>query len=375
MAKAVRLADVARAAGVSQGTASNVFSRPEIVRPEVRLRVEESARRLGYAGPDPKGRLLRAGKVNAIGVVVMDDLTYFFSDPFNREFMRGVAGVCDQRGAGLALVSALDRAKAAWTINSAVVDGFIVQCIEGGDRLLELTRKRGLPFVVVDIDPGPGANSIVIDDRAGARLAAEHLLALGHRRFGILSLEIAGDGVTGPVDRTRRASAQYGATRDRLLGYQDAFAAASALPWWREQFGGYEEALAAAGIDIDDLPIIEALNDRRGAAAGAKALLDRAPEVTAVLAMSDVLALAVLDEARSRRLGVPTDLSVVGYDDVPEAAAAIPPLTTIAQPIEEKGRLAAQMIFDGGPPRREMLPVKLVVRGTTAAPRQNSPAR
>ena len=101
MAKAVKLADVARAAGVSQGTASNAFSRPEIVRPEVRQRVEECAEKLGYGGPDPKGRLLRAGKVNAIGVVVMDNLTYFFSDPFNREFMSGVAEVCDERGAGI----------------------------------------------------------------------------------------------------------------------------------------------------------------------------------------------------------------------------------------------------------------------------------
>jgi len=81
MAKAVKLADVARAAGVSQGTASNVFSRPEVVRPEVRLRVEASAKRLGYSGPDPKGRLLRGGKVNAIGVVVSEKLTDFFDDP------------------------------------------------------------------------------------------------------------------------------------------------------------------------------------------------------------------------------------------------------------------------------------------------------
>jgi DNA-binding LacI/PurR family transcriptional regulator len=355
MAKAVKLADVARAAGVSQGTASNVFSRPEIVRPEVRTRVEECARQLGYGGPDPKGRLLRAGKVNAIGVVVMDNLTYFFNDPFNREFMTGVAEVCDARGAGIALVSAVDRKVAAWSINSAVVDGFIVQCIEDGDRLLELTRRRNLPFVAVDIDPGPDASAIMIDDRAGARMAAEHLLGLGHRRVAILSLEVTSDGRTGPVDRERRQAAAYGATRDRLLGY--------------------EAALEAADIDFDGVPVIEALNDRDGAAVGAGVLLDRAPDATAVLAMSDVLALAVLNEARRRGLRVPEDLSIVGYDGVPEAAAAVPPLTTIAQPSVEKGRLAAHMIFERGPPRREVLPVKLVVRGTTAAPRQDSPSR
>jgi len=84
---------------------------------------------------------------------------------------------------------------------------------------------------------------------------------------------------------------------------------------------------------------------------------------------------AVLEEAQSRGRRVPEDLSIVGYDNVPEAATAQPPLTTIAQPILEKGRLAAHMIFERGPPRREVLPVKLVVRGTTAAPRQDSPPR
>jgi DNA-binding LacI/PurR family transcriptional regulator len=355
MAKAIKLADVARAAGVSQGTASNVFSRPEIVRPEVRRRVEESARQLGYGGPDPKGRLLRAGKVNAIGVVVMDKLTYFFSDPFNREFMRGLSEVCDARGAGIALVSAVDEASAAWNINSAVVDGFIVQCIEAGDRLIELTKRRKLPFVAVDIDAGPEASSILTDDRGGARMAAEHLLGLGHRHFGILSLEITGDGHTGRVDRLRREAAKYGATRDRLLGYEDAF--------------------NAAGIAIDEVPIIESFNDPEGAAAGAAALLDSAPGMTAVLAMSDVLALAMLSGARKRGVRVPEELSIVGFDDVPEAAAAEPPLTTIFQPILEKGRLAGRMIFDRGPPRKEVLPVKLVLRGTTAPPRQDSPRR
>jgi len=347
MKSSVKLADVARAAGVSQGTASNVFAKPELVRPEVRQRVEQAAARLGYHGPDPKGRLLRAGRVNAIGVVVMDDLGYFFNDPFNREFMRGVAEVCDQRGAGISLVSAVDRDSAAWGIDTALVDGFIIQCLEDGDRLIELARRRRLPFVAVDVNPGPDASAILIDDRAGARAAAEHLLALGHRNFGILSLEILGDGYTGPADAARRVASKYGPTRDRLEGYG--------------------EALKAAGIDFDQVPVIEVANDSMGAAAGAATLLDAAPGTTAILAMSDVLALAAVAEGRRRGLRVPADLSVVGYDDVPEAARAEPPLTTVAQPIVEKGRLAAHMIFDRGPPRQELLPVSLVLRGSTAA--------
>lgn len=345
MKRNVKLSDVARAAGVSQGTASNAFAKPELVRPEVRERVEQAASRLGYHGPDPKGRLLRAGRVNAIGVVAMDDLGYFFNDPFNREFMIGVAEVCDARGAGIALVSAIDRDTATWGIDSALVDGFIIQCMEDGDRLIEAARRRRLPFVAVDVDPGPDASSIMVDDRSGARQAAEHLLARGHRRFGILSLDITTDGRTGLVDRARRAQVRYGATRDRLAGYEDA--------------------MAAAGLDFENVSIVESGNDRQGAKLGAAMLLDASPDITAVLAMSDVLALAAIAEARRRGLKVPEDLSVVGYDDVPEAALADPPLTTIAQPIVEKGRLAAQMIFDPGPPRKETLPVSLVVRSST----------
>jgi DNA-binding LacI/PurR family transcriptional regulator len=345
MKRRVRLADVAEAAGVSQGTASNVFAKPDLVRPEVRERVEEVARTLGYHGPDPKGRLLRAGRVNAIGVVVMGDLSYFFSDPFSRAFMMGVAEVCDAQGAGIALVSAVSRDSADWGIDSALVDGFIVQCQEDADRLIELARRRRLPFVTVDVDAGPDAGSIVSDNRGGARQAAEHLLALGHRHFAVLSLEMASDGRTGVADRARRATTRYSATRDRLAGYG--------------------EALTAAGVDFDSVPVVEAENDAEGGALGAATLLEAAPLATAVLAMSDVLAIAMIGEAQRRGISVPRDLSVVGYDDVPEAARSDPPLTTIAQAVREKGRRAARMILDPALSKRETLPVKLVVRRST----------
>src|SRR4051812_42860731 len=182
--KAARLADVARAAGVSQGTVSNVFNRPQLVREELRLHVQEVARTLGYNGPDPKGRLLRAGHVNAIGVATAEPMSYFFDDPFMRVLMLGIAHECEARAAGLSLITATDGQRLAWSIETALVDGFVLLCIESGEKLVELSRARKLPFVALAQGrPDPTVSAVGIDDEAAARVAAEHLTALGHRDF------------------------------------------------------------------------------------------------------------------------------------------------------------------------------------------------
>lgn len=351
MGRLIKLADVAKAAGVSQGTASNVFNRPALVRLEIREKVEAVARDLGYTGPDPKGRLLRAGKVHAIGLVVPERLAVALSDPFDRMFLTGIAEVCDERGAGLSLISAYeDEGPAAWTMQTALVDGFVLLCLEEGARLVELARKRQLPFVAVDSDSGPGASSIRIDDRGAAREAAEHLTKLGHRQFVILSLELSPDGQFGRVNPVRREAARYSVTRERLTGYG--------------------EALAAAGVDIDGLPVFEVLNRRSEARAVTAGILERAPETTAILAMSDELALGALDAAQEAGVSVPGDLSIVGFDDVVESARSDPPLTTVRQPILAKGRRASEIILDGGPPVHEVLPTELVIRGSTGPARR-----
>lgn len=350
MTRIVRLSDVAKAAGVSQGTASNVFNRPDIVRKEVRDRVEAAARALGYAGPDPKGRLLRAGKVNAIGVATAEPLSYFFEDPFARVLMAGIAGACDQQGAGLALVSAANEEKLAWNIQSAIVDGFVLFCIEGGPRLVESTRGRRLPFVALGLDNGDETVAAIgIDDFAGARIIADHLAALGHRRFAMLTLPLA-DGRVGPITEADIEAAVYVSAVERIRGYH--------------------AALAAHGIDIGAVPMFETENDRESAEAALTAIFAAPEPPTAILAMSDRLALLTLDWLRARGLHVPGDISVVGFDGVPEGARSDPPLTTMTQPIEKIGRLAVRMIFDEADrPRRLTVDVALTLRASTAPPR------
>ena len=219
-------------------------------------------------------------------------------------------------------------------------------------ELIEPVLRRRLPFVVMDIDGGPDCSSVRIDDRGGARLAAQHLVDLGHRRFAIASVSRQSGRAPilhGPAEAQHQLAAGYPPDHERL--------------------SGCAEVLAAVGISIDDVPIVE-INSNEGVAAGAALLLNSAPDATAVLALAgDPQAIGILNEAGRRGIFVPRDLSVVGFDDTPEAVLANPPLTTIVQPTVEKGRVAARLLFEGGPPRNVVLPVKLVLRGSTAPPR------
>jgi DNA-binding LacI/PurR family transcriptional regulator len=350
MKKAIKLTDVAKAAGVSHGTASNVFSRPDIVRGEVRERVLAAARKLGYAGPSPLGRMLRAGKVNAIGVATVEPLSYFFEDPFARVVMAGISEECDATGAGISLVSAANDQQLAWNIQSALVDGFIVFCLESGPRLVELARERKLPFVALDFSSDdPTISSLSIDDAEGAAMAARHLAQLGHRRFAVLSLHFGETG-SGPASLEAARSA-YSGTRDRLSGYVDA--------------------LRSFGIAPDTVPIYETANDRSSVRAGLEWLFAADESPTAILAMSDNVALHALDWLRERNVSVPGDVSMVGFDGVPEGEVSDPPLTTIAQPMAEMGRRAVRTILDfDGTVRRDTLDVELVVRASTGAPKR-----
>jgi DNA-binding LacI/PurR family transcriptional regulator len=124
------LGDVAEAAGVSKGAASHVFNHPERVRQEVRDRVLKTAKELGYQGPNPAARVLRAGQVGSIGVITSNPLSYFFTDPFARVFMQGVSDECDAHGIGLSLISTVEKEQSNWSVTSALVDSFIVLCTE-----------------------------------------------------------------------------------------------------------------------------------------------------------------------------------------------------------------------------------------------------
>ncbi len=163
-------------------------------------------------------------------------------------------------------------------------------------------------------------------------------------------METRPDRYAGPLDQARRDGMVYAVTGERLAGYA--------------------EGMAAGGLDPASLGIEERFGSTRAAGADAAArLLAATPRPTALLAMSDMLAIGAIEQARAQGLRVPEDLSVVGFDDIPLARELSPPLTTVRQPLVEKGRIAAELLFGrrvaAGP---IVLPTELVVRGTTAPP-------
>ena len=351
---------VARAAGVSPATVSNTYNRPESVSPELRERVLRAAAELGYGGGDPAARSLRGRRAGAIGVVLRERLAYAFDDPAAIAVLRGVSEAADDGDLALVIVPAHPGTTAPEgpAVRHAAVDGLVLYSLAGDDPLLPAVRMRHLPTVAIDSPRGPdaaalGAHGFVgIDERAAGDAAVTHLLALGHRRIGFVSSRLSAAGDPGPVSQRELTTSTASVATGRLRGARDAMTRAG-LPWNRVTIVACRTSSVADG-------------DR-----AARQLLDLAPEVSAVVALADVLALGVLEAAATRGLAVPADLSVVGFDDVAPPDAA---LTTVAQPHRDKGRTAADLLLswvaDGAPPPHEvLLPTALVVRDSTGSPR------
>lgn len=339
----VTLRDLARTLGVSVATVSNAYNRPDQLSPELRERVLQVARELGYAGPDPLARSLRRGRSGVIGVVYDAPLDYAFADPAAAIFLGSLAQVIQQDALNLLLLAC---AQDALPVRGAGVDGFVVYCAAEGSELLDAVLERGLPTVLVDQQAQPRAARVGIDDVGGARAAAAHLEALGHRHIGVLCLELGPDPRSGEVNADREAQLAYHTTAERLRGYR----------------------LGAPGAELYLAETEQ--NTREGGEAQAAALLRAHPEITALLCMSDVLAQGALRAAAALALNVPGDLSVVGYDDLPGSAAL--DLTTVWQPTADKGEevgRALLALLAGEAAADLSLPTRLSVRGSAGLAR------
>ncbi|MEU8815877.1 LacI family DNA-binding transcriptional regulator [Actinoplanes sp. NPDC048796] len=331
--------DVAKAAGVSRSAVSFAFNNPQRLSSATRERILAVAGELGYT-PSPLAKMLQSGATNSIGVLLPQKLAQVLENPYYARFLMGVGQVCDQEGYTLLLSPPLQDSVLK-AIPVAAADGFIVCGLQTeGAEVAELER-RGAPFVLIDSDRYENAPSVDVDDRGGAYEVARYLLELGHRRLAVLSID------PGPLTR----------------GYRGPLG---------RRLAGIGEALAGAGLSMDDVALAEVPVSRTEGYRAARELMARDPRPTAILALSDVLAYGAVDALTELGLEVPGDVSVTGFDDLAESAWFRPRLTTVRQPIVTKGRTAADFLIsavrgeDQHP--HQVLGTTLIVRDSTAKP-------
>jgi DNA-binding LacI/PurR family transcriptional regulator len=353
----VTLQTIADRVGVSRMTVSNAFSRPDQLSPALRRRILAAAEELGYAGPDPAARALARGSTGAIGVLLTDSLHVAFTDEIATSFLAAVAAELAPTGLALTLLTTSPDQQDVIPARDVAIDGALIYSCDPSSAGTAWLVRRKLPIVLVDQAPQPGLRSVNIDDRGGARAAAQLLVDLGHRRIGILSTSAVGP---------------FGELADPL---SDEFSHVT-----RQRLAGWLDALHPAGIKptvLQQPPYSPAEE-----IAAAHQLLESVDRPTAILCFSDAIARNVVQVAQEIGLRVPEDLSVVGFDDSPLAARLRPALTTVRQDVAAKGRAAVAALTAeigrvrgsgtaASPPMDAelLLPTELVVRDSTAAPR------
>jgi len=352
----VTLQTIADRLGVSRMTVSNAFSRPDQLSADLRAQILAVADELGYVGPHPAARALASGNAGNVGLLMSDSLTYAVTDHVAVALLAAIADELGPTGRAMTLLPTT-REQPFVPARDVAMDGAIVHsCIPDSDSVRWLIR-RGLPLVFVDQDPARGYSSVNIDDRGGARAAAEHLLQLGHRRIGIATTGFGGE---------------FGVLDDPLT--------AAVAQVERERLRGWLEALTTEVVEPVAVRVLHTDPAQNGLEAG-KVLFAQPHRPTAVLCYSDAVASGVLEAALAAGLDVPGDVSLVGFDDSPLARSMRPPLTTVRQDVAAKGRAAISALTDAidvarsgrtKRPRRVLLPTELVIRESTAPPARPS---
>jgi LacI family transcriptional regulator len=335
---------VAALAGVSRTTVSFVLNeRDAQISAATRERVLDAARQLGYH-PHASAQQLAGAPSRTIGLVLRQTPEQVAGDPFLAETLRGLTATAAEHGLRV-IVEAHDGDGNGFRelIRSRRIDGLVVSGPRAGElEALRAVAAEGFPVVLQGWLPGLDVPSVDVDNRDGARRAVEHLLGLGHRRIACIT----------------NAPLEYTAARER--------------------FEGYEAALRAAGIEPDPTWVEEAAFDAPSGQRAMAALLERM-EPDAVFVASDVVALGAIGALRQSGRDVPTDVSVVGFDDIPLAAHLDPPLTTVRLPAFELGQALGRALFERiaapGVPARTLLPTELIVRESTGPPRLSPASR
>ncbi len=332
---AVTILDVAKHSGVSYSTVSRVATGYEFVKPATREKVQKAMDELGYVA-NLKARSLAGGRSNMIGLLVFDLENSYFT-----EVVRGIDAEASALDYDMVISTThrrLDREKSYITqLASGIVDGLIIMLPQNIESWLEPLRQRDVPYVLIDHESGLGQGHIIrTANRRGAIEATNHLLDLGHRQIGLI---------------TGTPSVQSG----------------------RERVEGVHQAFAERGLSVDSALVVQGDFDEDSGYACAMKLLQTDNRPTAIFALNDAMALGAYRAAEELHIDIPSQLSIIGFDDIPEASYIRPRLTTVRQPQREIGqnamRLLVELIEDS---ERELetitLETELIVRQSCSKP-------
>jgi len=332
------IGNVATAAGVSKTSVSFAFNAPDRLRPETLMRIRRVASELGYR-PRTVSRTLGQRRQGSIAILAPQALGTMFVNPNFSEFAAGALTTAETAGYSVHFVSPL-HGPLALAVDRANAAGLIAIGFRADGPEIDEVREADIPVVTVDSSPSIGEPSVTVDDEAGARAAAAHLLGLEHREFLVLSL--------GP------------------------YPSSMGDPWSvrARRMAGYSSALADEGIILPDSAVEIGPASVEGGTEAFLRAWAAGVRPTAVLAMSDAMAIGAIQAIHERGARVPDDVSVVGFDDVDLAASTDPALTTVHQPVRGKGEEAVRMLLAviGGrepAPGHRRLETRLVIRSST----------
>jgi LacI family transcriptional regulator len=323
MTEPARVVDVAHRAQVSIGTVSNVLNNPARVAPATRKKVLRAIEELGFVRNEA-ARQLRAGRSRTIGLVILD-----VGNPFFTDVAAGVESAAAEKGLSVILCNSGSDADREAHYLSLLQEqrayGILITPLTESNTRIEELRHSGTPVVLVDRGSTRRQCSVSVDDVAGGEFAVAHLIGLGHRRIAF---------VGGPADIRQVAN--------RLTGARNAAAAAAG-----DGAGGTGGTGGTSGNVRIDVIETTGLNVAAGRRTGEQiATTPTRNRPTAVFCANDLLALGVLQEMTRRRISVPGDLAIVGYDDIDFAEAAAVPLTSVRQPRSQLGRAAAELLIE-----------------------------
>lgn len=331
------LQDVAQRAGVSIATVSKVLSNTPYFTEETRQKVMTAVQELGYV-PNLAARALSSGRTRIITVVFPYIYDAIFKDPLVMQIIEGIESVCNAHGYNLLLSTPRLDANGPdehyrQLIRSGYTDGLIAIDNVPLASVAAVAMQHRIPSVVIghhDAD-----YYVRSDERSGGEKLMRHVLGLGHRAVGIITV---------PENMNF-------AINERLVGLG--------------------RAMTDCGLDFARVPVAYGNFSSTSGAMAAGALLAQYPDLTALICLNDRMALGAVQKLRELGRRVPDDLTVVGYDDIGISRLAVPPLTTVNQKAMELGLQAARMLLallDGGTPTPVVLPVELVIRASSAPP-------